>query len=113
MRNGSGGKSSGEPDTVEITTRSPLSTVRTGVSLASKYPQWTVSGPASTRAILAFSSIRVFLFQLNVQLQAKTPKRIDHQDDGLFGLATWAVASDLFRSRSHSPEMPAPSRCEP
>src|SRR5450759_1298477 len=44
---GGGGKSSGEPDTDEIVTRSPLSMVRIGKSLASKKPQWTVSGPAS------------------------------------------------------------------
>src|ERR1039458_9069107 len=44
---GGGGKSSGEPDTDEIVTRSPLSMVRIGTSLASKKPQWTVSGPAS------------------------------------------------------------------
>ena len=42
--NGGGGKSSGLPDTDDIVTRSPLSMVRTGESLASKNPQWTVVG---------------------------------------------------------------------
>ena len=47
--NGGGGNSSGVPDTDEIVIRSPVSMVRTGVSFASKNPQWTVAGPASMR----------------------------------------------------------------
>src|SRR5262245_16192706 len=46
---GGGGITSGVPETVEIVTSSPLSTVRTGSSFASKKPQWTVSGAASIR----------------------------------------------------------------
>src|ERR1035437_4328858 len=46
---GGGGNTSGAPDTDEIVTRSPLSMVRTGTSLASKKPQWTVAGLASMR----------------------------------------------------------------
>jgi len=49
---GGGGSISGLPDTDEIVTRSPLSMVRTGTSLASKKPQWTVVGPASMRGTL-------------------------------------------------------------
>ena len=37
------------PDTVEIVTVSPLSTVSSGFSAASKNPQCTVSGAASSR----------------------------------------------------------------
>src|SRR5665213_2349375 len=51
MRNGGAGIRSGEPDTVEMVTRSPLSMVSTGASRASKYPQCTVSAPASRRAM--------------------------------------------------------------
>lgn len=58
MLNGGGGKSSGAPETDEIVTRAPLSTVRTGVRLASKKPQWTVEGPASIRGILRDDSNR-------------------------------------------------------
>ena len=47
--NGGGGSISGLPDTDEIVTRSPLSMVRIGESLASKKPQCTVAGPASMR----------------------------------------------------------------
>jgi hypothetical protein len=46
---GGGGSTSGAPETDEIVTRLPLSMVRTGASLASKKPQWTVVGPASMR----------------------------------------------------------------
>ena len=46
---------SGAPETDDIVTRSPLSMVRTGTSLASKKPQCTVAGPASTRGTLSNS----------------------------------------------------------
>jgi hypothetical protein len=46
-----GGINSGGPDTDDMVTRSPLPTVSTGASLASKNPQWTVAGPASTRGM--------------------------------------------------------------
>src|ERR1035441_5889871 len=46
---GGGGSISGLPDTDDIVTRSPLSMVRMGGSLASKKPQCTVAGPASMR----------------------------------------------------------------
>jgi hypothetical protein len=46
---GAGGIWLAMPDTVEIVTVSPLSTVSSGLSAASKKPQCTVSGAASSR----------------------------------------------------------------
>ena len=43
------GNCAGRPETVEIVTVSPGSTVISGFSAASKYPQCTVSAPASNR----------------------------------------------------------------
>jgi hypothetical protein len=57
--NGAGGSNSGAPDTVDMVMRSPLSIVATGASRASKYPQCTVSGPASNRRTSALPSINL------------------------------------------------------
>ena len=54
---GGGGITSRGPDTVEMVTVSPLSTVRSGLSLASKYPQCTVSAPASRRWVLGMGGL--------------------------------------------------------
>src|SRR5689334_22457213 len=45
------GIASGGPETVDSVISSPGSPVSSGFSPASKKPQWTVSGPASTRCL--------------------------------------------------------------
>jgi len=46
------GTCQGAPETDDITTVSPGATVMSGLSVASKKPQWTVSAPASKRCVV-------------------------------------------------------------
>src|SRR3990172_6865059 len=73
---GGAGNNSGVPDTDEIVIRSPLSMVRTGNSLASKKPQWTVVGPASMRGMsIDFCTILMRVLRRLVSVNAAPPSR--------------------------------------